>query len=92
MSKLRFFKLGLMPQALFFFSDKYVFQCKKRLKCKKCFFSIGPNAAGAFFFPVTYKKMRLVARINSDQVSSKTDVTTSSYEGFKFCIDARVNA
>ena len=46
----------------------------------------------AFFFPVTYKKMRLVARINSDQVSSKTDVTTSSYEGFKFCIDARVNA
>ena len=45
-----------------------------------------------FFFPVTYKKMRLVARINSDQVSSKTDVTTSSYEGFKFCIDAHVNA
>ena len=61
MSKLRFFKLALMPQALFYFS-------------------------------VTYKKMRLVARINSDQVSSKTDVTTSSYEGFKFCIDARVNA
>ena len=56
MSKLRFFKLALMPQAL--------------------------------FFPVTYKKMRLVARINSDQVS-KTDVTTSSYEGFQFCIDAR---
>ena len=46
----------------------------------------------AHFFPVTYKKMRLVARINSDQVSSKTDVTTSSYEGFKFGIDVRVNA
>ena len=61
MSKLRFFKLALMPQALLFFS-------------------------------VTYKKMSLVARINSVQVSSKTDVTTSSYEGFKFCIDARVNA
>ena len=60
MSKLRFFKPGLMPQAL--------------------------------FFPVTYKKMRLVARINSDQVSSKTDVITSSYEAFKFGIDARVNA
>ena len=60
MLKLRFFKLAIMPQAL--------------------------------FFPVTYKKMRLVARINSDQVSSKTDLTTSSYEGFKFCIDARVNA
>ena len=57
MSKLRFFKLALIPQAL--------------------------------FFPVTYKKMCLVASINSDQVSSKTDVTTSSYEGFKFCIDAR---
>ena len=39
------------------------------------------------FVSVTYKKMRLVARISSDQVSSKTDVTTSSYEGFKFCID-----
>ena len=38
----------------------------------------------AFFFSVTYKKMRLVARISSDQVSSKTDVTMSSYEGFKF--------
>ena len=36
--------------------------------------------------------MRLVARINSDQVSSKTDVTTSSYEDFKFCIDASVHA
>ena len=36
--------------------------------------------------------MRLVARINSDQVLSKTDVTTSSYEGFRFCLDARVNA
>ena len=36
--------------------------------------------------------MRLVARISSDQVSSKTDVTTSSYEGFKFCIDVHVNA
>ena len=61
MSKLRFFKLALMPQAL-------------------------------FLFVVAYKKMCLVARINSDQVSSKTDVTTSSYEGFKFCIDARVHA
>ena len=60
MSKLRFFKLAVMPQALSFF--------------------------------VTYKKMRLGARINSDQISSKTDVTTSSYEGFKFCIDARVHA
>ena len=30
--------------------------------------------------------MRLVARISSDQVSSKTDVTMSSYEGFKFTI------
>ena len=59
MSKLRFFKLALMPQALFL---------------------------------VTYKKMLLVAMINSDEVSSKTDVTTSSYEGFKFCIDARVHA
>ena len=59
MLKLRFFKLALMPQAL--------------------------------FFPVTYKRMRMVARINSDQVSSKTDVNTSSYEGFEFCIDARVN-
>ena len=28
--------------------------------------------------------MRLVARISSDQVSSRTDVTMSSYEGFKF--------
>ena len=31
--------------------------------------------------------MRLVARINFYQVSSKAGVTTSSYEGFKFCID-----
>ena len=34
--------------------------------------------------------MRLVVRTNFHQVSSKTDGTTSSYEGFKFCIDARV--
>ena len=27
MLKLRFFKLGLMPQALFFFLNKCVFQC-----------------------------------------------------------------
>ena len=33
--------------------------------------------------------MRLVALIILAPVSSKTDVTTSSYEGFKFCIDAR---
>ena len=30
--------------------------------------------------------MRLVARIISEQVPLKTDVTTSSYEGFKFCM------
>ena len=36
--------------------------------------------------------MRLVALIFLAPVSSKTDVTTSSYEGFKFCADARVNA
>ena len=30
--------------------------------------------------------MCLVAMIVFDQVSSKTNVTTSSYEGFKFCI------
>ena len=35
--------------------------------------------------------MRLVALIILAPVSSKTDVTTSSYEGFKFCVDARVN-
>ena len=32
------------------------------------------------------KKTRLVALIILAPVSSKTDVTTSSYEGFKFCI------
>ena len=31
--------------------------------------------------------MRLVALIILAPVSSKTDVTTSSYEGFKFCIE-----
>ena len=36
--------------------------------------------------------MRLVALIILAPVSSKTDLTTSSYESFKFCIDARVNA
>ena len=36
--------------------------------------------------------MRHVALIILAPVSSKTDVTTSSYEGFKFCTDARVNA
>ena len=33
--------------------------------------------------------MRLVALIILAPVSLKTDVTTSSYEGFQFCIDAR---
>ena len=36
--------------------------------------------------------MHHVALIILAPVSSKTDVTTSSYEGFKFCTDARVNA
>ena len=85
MSKLRFFKLGLMPQALFFFSINTFFNVKSDLNVKHVFFQSGLMPQ-ALFFPVTYKKMRLVARINSDQVSSKTDVTTSSYEGFKFCI------
>ena len=35
--------------------------------------------------------MRLVALIILAPVSSKTDVTTSTYEGFKFCTEARVN-
>ena len=48
-------------------------------------FEACPNAAG-FLFSVRSKKMRLVALINLAPVSSKTDVTTSSYEGFKFCI------
>ena len=68
-----------------------VLSVKCVINVKTQFFQACPDVAG-IFFPVTYKKMRLVARIKSDQVSSKTDVTTSSYEGFKCCIDARVNA
>ena len=34
---------------------------KLRLSVKTSFFQAGPNAAGAFCFSGTYKKMRLVA-------------------------------
>ena len=50
MSKLRFFKPGLLPQALFFPPINEFFNVKTVFNVKTAFFYTGPNAAGAFFF------------------------------------------
>ena len=49
-SKLRFFKLGLMPQALFFFSINAFFNVKCVFISKLRFFKLGLMPQALFFF------------------------------------------
>ena len=78
------FGWSLCRRPYFFLSIKCI------SRCKMCF-NVALMPQAVLIFSVTCKKMRLAAGIIFDQVSSKTDVSTSTYEGFKFCTHARVN-